>query len=328
MKAYCGSCDNDVEVAMIEKEVESKINNVNLSYLARIPYCKECGEEVYIAEISDENIKCANDKYREIIGLISVREIEELLEQYDIGKKPLSQLLGWGEATVIRYLDGFTPRRIYSDQLLELRNPHNMLKLFEANKNNLTEIAQKKLYTRICYLIENLGQTQNTGVTNVAKFFLSKIDIAAGEIITPLKLQKLVYYAQAWLLAFFDRSFFEDDFQAWVHGPVIPNLYFEFEAHGYCSIPKVINFDKTVFNSEELQVLEMVYDAYGRYDAKYLEYLTHREVPWIEARKGYEPDEKCNRIIQKKLMRQYYKQIKDEFNAQTTYCLRKYITTL
>jgi uncharacterized phage-associated protein len=328
MKTYCFSCDNDVEITIIEKEVESKINDVIFSHLAKIPYCNKCEEEVYIAEISDENIKCANDKYREIIGLISVREIEELLEQYDIGKKPLAQLLGWGEATVIRYLDGFTPRRIYSDQLRELRNPHNMLKLFEANKNNLTEIAQRKLYKRICYLIETVGQTQDAGVINVAKFFLSKIDVEAEEIITPLKLQKLIYYAQAWLLVFLDRSFFDEDFQAWVHGPVVPNLYFEFKKHGYCSIPKATNFDKTVFKSDELQILEMVYDVYGRYDAKHLEHLTHRESPWTEARRGYEPDEKCTHIITKTSMLQYYKWIKDEFNIQATCDLKKYVANL
>lgn len=328
MKTYCPECDTDREVELLEREVESTIDNLTFKYLAKIPYCKSCGNEVYIAEISDQNLKLANDQYRELAGLIKVAEIEELLETYEIGKKPLASLLGWGEATIIRYLDGFTPRKIYSDQLKEFKDPNKMLELFERNKSSLSEVAQRKLFNRISQLIDDFREVEDHGVVRVSKYFLSKIDTEAEEVITPLKLQKIIYYAQAWLLALKDRTFFQEDFQAWVHGPVIPNLYYQYKKHGYSSIPKVENFDDSIFDKDQLNVLEMVKFAYVRYDAKYLEELTHRENPWREARGECKADEICNRIIEKESIKSYFKEIKDNFNIQNKHDLKNYIANL
>lgn len=329
MKTYCPECDNDIEVELLEREVKTTIDKVTFKYLAKIAYCMTCGNEVYIAEISDQNLKLANDKYRELAGgLIKVAEIQELLETYEIGKKPLASLLGWGEATIIRYLDGFTPRKIYSDQLKELKDPNKMLELFESNKKNLSEVAQRKLLNRINQLVDDLREVQDNGVVNVAKYFLSKIDTEAEEVITPLKLQKIIYYAQAWLLALKNRTFFEDDFQAWVHGPVIPNLYYQYKKHGYSSIPKAEAVDSSIFDEDQLNILEMVRYAYGRYDAKYLEELTHQESPWKDARGECKADEICTRIISKDSIKSYFDEIADNFNIQSKHDLKNYIASL
>ena len=329
MRTYCPECDKDVEFELFEREKETSIDHVTFKYLAKIPYCRICGNEVYIAEISDQNLKLANDKYRELAGgLIKSSEITELLDKYEIGKKPLAALLGWGEATIIRYLDGFTPRKIYSDQLKELKDPHKMLELYERNKKNLSEVAQKKLYNRINQLMDSFVDMKDIGVVNVAKYFLSKIDTEAGEVITPLKLQKMIYYAQAWILALNDRIFFQEDFQAWVHGPVIPNLYYQYKKHGYSAIPKVETFDVSIFDDDQLNVLEMVRYAYGRYDAKYLEELTHNESPWKEARGECKVDEICTRVISKESIKSYFKEVKDTFNIQNKHDLKVYLATL
>ena len=59
----------------------------------------------------------------------------------------------------------------------------------------------------------------------VADYFLSLVDEDAGDSMTNLRLQKLLFYAQAWHLALTNRPLFEEDFEAWVHGPVIPSFY-------------------------------------------------------------------------------------------------------
>ena len=67
----------------------------------------------------------------------------------------------------------------------------------------------------------------------------------SGELITNLKLQKLVYYAQAWHLALFDEPLFDDPIEAWVHGPVVSSLYSKFPEHrqrlnpGLCRRPRI-----------------------------------------------------------------------------------------
>ena len=80
--------------------------------------------------------------YREQENLISVSEIENILEKYDIGKRPLSLLLGWGEGTLTRYLNGDIPTMQYSDVLKRiLESPYQMSEVLEQNKDKITERA-------------------------------------------------------------------------------------------------------------------------------------------------------------------------------------------
>jgi len=147
-------------------------------------------------------------------------------------------------------------------------------------------------------------ETKNTiGYNDVANFFLS-LGNETGEVITNLKLQKLVYYAQAWYLANFKVSLFEEDFQAWVHGPVIPELYHEYKNFGYSPIltdikPKNIGATINSFLTE----VAKIYMPYGAFE---LEAMTHKEKPWQDARVGCEPDENCSNIIPKDSMREFY----------------------
>lgn len=147
----------------------------------------------------------------------------------------------------------------------------------------------------------------------IAKYFLSFAN-SKGELMTNLKLQKLLYYAQAWHLANYSKSLFEEDFEAWVHGPVIPELYIKFKKKGYyAGTPIKSSFRLETIESEidvidknikpYLRELSSVYFSCGAYQ---LELMTHKEDPWIRARKGFEPDERCNVIITKESMQEYY----------------------
>lgn len=139
-------------------------------------------------------------------------------------------------------------------------------------------------------------------VFDVADFFLSK------ESMTPKKLQKLTYYAEAWHQALLDKPLIHDEsFQAWVHGPVAPSLYHKYKKYGWTPIPtKECTLD---FNKESLSILESVWETYGNQDGNSLEALTHAEAPWINARIGLEPDENSNVVISSEDMKKYYKSI-------------------
>ena len=77
----------------------------------------------------------------------------------------------------------------------------------------------------------------------VANYLLSKTDEEAGDVISNLKLQKLVYYVQGFSLAMNNRPMFEEDIYAWQHGPVVPSLYHNFKDNGAFGIPKPVDFD-------------------------------------------------------------------------------------
>lgn len=142
-------------------------------------------------------------------------------------------------------------------------------------------------------------------------FIICSCDIESGDSFSPLKLQKLLYYAQAWYLAIHKKPLFNEEFEAWVHGPVIPELWRYFsmkKMHGWESITfeDVKNLNVQSLDDETIQFLTDIIDDYGKYSAKYLEGLTHSEDPWINARVGYSPEEKSNVIIKKDDIKKYY----------------------
>lgn len=140
---------------------------------------------------------------------------------------------------------------------------------------------------------------------DVARWFINAIDRDAGDSITHLKVQKLLYYAQGWALAHFDRALFDEDLQAWAHGPVAVPVYNRFRSFGFDAIPAQ-KLD-TQFASESLSLLNAVNDKYGIYSAKQLERMTHKESPWKDARGDLSPEARCTDVISKSSLRKYFK---------------------
>ncbi|ETX13265.1 hypothetical protein OCH239_12625 [Roseivivax halodurans JCM 10272] len=137
----------------------------------------------------------------------------------------------------------------------------------------------------------------------VARWFVNHTDRDSGEVMTQLKLQKLVYYAEAWFLANFDRPLLSEDFEAWAHGPAVKSLYAKYRGHGWEPIPPQPG--KSV--PKELEpFLQAVYDEYGQYSAKKLERMTHEETPWLEARGALPPEAASRTVIPKVKIRNFY----------------------
>ncbi len=143
---------------------------------------------------------------------------------------------------------------------------------------------------------------------DVAKYFLCRIDRDAGDTISPLKLQKLVYYAQAWSLVLRDKPLFSEKIQAWSHGPVVYEVWNTYKEHRHTAIPAPDADDLCAldFIDDELEVLEEVWNVYGELSARQLEHLTHTESPWLDARKGVDPGERSQEVISHEKMKSYY----------------------
>jgi len=143
---------------------------------------------------------------------------------------------------------------------------------------------------------------------NIADYFIA-LSNEVQDLTTNLKLQKLVYYTQAWHLAAFDEPIFSDEFQAWVHGPVIPSLYHKYKDFGYKPIiedkPPVNEVRQTLPENVQ-EILDDVVEEYFGRTAYELEKLTHSEDPWITARGGIPDNEPSHTVISKELMKNYY----------------------
>jgi len=139
-------------------------------------------------------------------------------------------------------------------------------------------------------------------IFEIANWFLSK------EIMAHKKLQKLCYYAQAWFITLKDIRLSDAVFEAWVHGPVSPALYERFKQYGYLTI-RIVDDYIPVIMEEDAELLESVWQTYGEYTGNALEALSHSEQPWIIARSGYAPNERCSVPISLESMKDYYETI-------------------
>jgi uncharacterized phage-associated protein len=166
---------------------------------------------------------------------------------------------------------------------------------------------------KIIQLFNKMGENTMVSIFDVANYFISRAQVEEESIITPLKLQKLCYYAKAWSLVWDNNPLFNEDFQAWAHGPANYDLFKRYQDHRFHPITEVDDdFDSSIFTDEELETLDAVWDAYGIYDGKYLEQLTHSERPWKDARGDCAPGERCNTVIETCAMREYYLSLQDE----------------
>lgn len=118
---------------------------------------------------------------------------------------------------------------------------------------------------------------------DIADYFLAQTDEDAGDLISNLKLQKIVYYAQGFYLALYNKPLFDEKIEAWTHGAVVPDLYHHFKTCGSNPIPTPVDIDFSIFNQETSELLDEVYEVYGQYSAWRLRDMVHSEPPWKNA---------------------------------------------
>lgn len=163
-------------------------------------------------------------------------------------------------------------------------------------------IAKKSKERLVCYAGQNKFLERRhsmESIYEVARFFLSQ------DPMSHKKLQKLCYYAQAWYLANYDRVLFPSRYEAWIHGPVSPDLYNHYREWGWEKIAK--NVQPLYFkDSGNIAFLQRVYGVYGSYCADELERIACSEGPWKNARRGCSPLEYSRNPILLDDMRNYY----------------------
>jgi uncharacterized phage-associated protein len=133
---------------------------------------------------------------------------------------------------------------------------------------------------------------------DVANVFLKLSQPEVGDTISNLKLQKLLYYAQGFHLALYNKPLFDDDIKSWDYGPVVENAYHQYKCFGSGPIPVPEDIDLSMFSEDQLDLLAEVNEIYGQYSALKLMHLTHSEQPWIETPR--------NSIIAPKLLRDFF----------------------
>lgn len=142
---------------------------------------------------------------------------------------------------------------------------------------------------------------------DVAKWFINRVDREAGDSITHLKVQKFLYFAEAWHQVIVEKELFDEPIEAWAHGPVIRDVYAKFADYGWQAL-EPIDSPPAEFPKETQEILELVVDLYDQFTAKQLEELTHTDKPWLEARGDIAPEARCANVISKAAIKSYFKE--------------------
>ena len=326
-KDFCTECRRETSYTLKKIKINRTIREKKYTFEITAAFCNECGGEMGIPGLMDYNMKEIDEQYRKAEEIITVEDIERLMKLYNIGKAPLSLALGFGEVTITRYLAGQVPSKEYSDIMLHaLASASYMKELLDQNREKIGETAYKKAYTAATQL-ENLYVAVPVELLAVIAYIFSAL-----HEVTPLTLQKLLYYIQGNYAAIYDKPLFDAPCEAWVHGPVYRNVYNLFRDFKY----NPIDDDRFVPLKESAlpltpkakEVVDRVLDTFGMYSGKVLESITHKETPWLDARKGFLPDETSHAEISLDAMKAYFKKVDEKYNIRTEDGLREYIATM
>lgn len=287
--------------------------------------CDKCGEAVNIPGLMDINAQEMDRQYRLQEGIVRVEDISNLMEIYRIGKAPLSLALGFGEITITRYLAGQVPSKEYSDVIRNaLESSTYMMGKLQENMDKIGETAYKKAMSAAKEL-EPLFSLSEKMLLTISYIFKT------AEEITPLALQKMLYFIQGIYMVLFGAELFSEDCEAWAHGPVFKEVYEVFKNFKYNPIDDTrFAMFQNRFNelsNNEKKVIDLVVESFGIYSGKTLEQITHEETPWKDARINCLPNEPSNEVISKESMRKYFLEVAKKHDIGTVDGIKDYINS-
>ena len=147
--------------------------------------------------------------------------------------------------------------------------------------------------------------------------------------VTPLALQKILYFIQGIYMVIFGKPLYKEDCMAWIHGPVYEEVYDLFRDFKYNPIEDnrfAIFKDRfEELSEQEKKIIDLVINTFGKYSGKVLEEITHEELPWKNARVGYGSSEPSREIISKDEIRNYFIHVADTYGVDTEEELNRYI---
>lgn len=140
-------------------------------------------------------------------------------------------------------------------------------------------------------------------VFNVARYILDK----CGSMST-WKLQKLCYYSQAWSLAWTGNPIFTEDFEAWANGPVCPELFRKHRGLYTASVSDIPAKQESnpPLDDKQRDIIDLIIEDYGKMEPDELREQSHSERPWLAARGNLSDGARCQTVISKNEMIEYY----------------------
>ncbi len=239
--------------------------------------------------------------------IITTDEIKLILDRYRIGKKPLAKLLGWGETTIIRYMEGDIPTNEYSSKLKAiLEDPEYYYDLLLRRKECLTGVAFKKSKKAV------LSKIMASKIYALAYYLVNKsnAEICASYI------QYLLYYIQAFSLAIYDKEIFQEE--CCINNECMPYLKL-YEEMKRCGI-HTMDIGDEFLSPEEVELIDTIYDSFLWLGPKALHSLMSYEKSVIKISR----DKYNNKVISKDALKSYFRETLEQYQITNIHEIEKY----
>lgn len=298
--------NNRENVKKRKVEVNVKGKMIEFNELYKID--PKTGEEVFDRNIEIENDIRLYDIYKKQMNLLTSSEIKNIRKKYGMNQKEFALSIGVGEITIHRFENGSIQTESVDSIIRLSEDPDIMYNLLIKNQSNLSDndfstflnkvnilkkLKQHKIanfnindYMDFKFETESIDNVTkelifqyNTQIDNVSKKYGIEDNCGAAEYITPLKLQKLLYYIQGMSLRIYGKPAFLNNISAWQYGPVVEDVYQQYKGRNPISISKI---DYVVCDGLK-KIIELVVASYGQIEAGSLIDLTHDEDPWINS---------------------------------------------
>lgn len=178
-------------------------------------------------------------------------------------------------------------------------DPNNIIIRAEIDESSTSDSVESLEWIQEEHKIAKFIPDNSVSAFDVAEYILKKL----GSM-TTMKLQKLVYYSQAWSLVWDEKPLFSEEIEAWANGPVVKDLFYYHKGFFKISSVALGNVDR--LNNDQNNTIDSVLEFYGNKSAQWLIDLTHLEDPWKNARSGLSSLEKGNNIIALDSIANYY----------------------
>lgn len=326
-RAYCPACNKAVEFSTVRRMKVTEYEGRRYRYLLRVAVCAHCGNDATFQPYQEEAGIAFNECLRKGAGLVSLEDILEVPKRYDIGKRPLSRVLGLGEHTYTQLMEGQAPSPKHSELIrLVLEDPCYYRSLLESHRDSISASAYKRSLSATKTYMSRTNR-DDYRIYEIGRTF---VQLAHGDI-TAMAIQKLTYYYQGFSKTILGSRAFRQMPRAWAAGPVYGRLWHEYrdDPRGYFSYEKNEEHSSP-FTPAEDELIYTIYRSFGCYSGSTLSSMTHSEAPWIEARRraGAQAGERCAEAIAERDLDSYFEQVAHAYNIEEASDIERYAQDL
>ena len=290
------------------RKIVTNVKGLDIEFDEYYKVDPDTGEELFDRDLEIENDIRVYDIYKKEMNLLTSEDIKNIRNKYSMSQKEFALSLGVGEVTIHRFENGSIQTEAVDSIIRLSEDPNIMYSLLLKNKDSLDNEYYNIFINRINRMMDlkkhriadfnindflninfktedvnnvclELIMDYNSQIDKISEEYGIKDKCNEAEYITPLKIQKLLYYIQGLSLFIYNKPAFLSPISAWQYGPVVEEIYKKYNGRNPIYLK---NSDIKVSDGLK-KIINLVINSYGQIEANRLISLTHEEDPWINS---------------------------------------------